>query len=106
MQTLIKLTGSFMLIDPYTRQAIDPYRPHVVKHTPFMDSRIAARQVKVLNADLTDEATDAEFAVFWADSEGDEALAVASFVSKFTEGSEPEKPAPKKRGKAAASTEE
>lgn len=105
MKILIETTGSFMLVDPYTGEQIRPVRPHVMTHTPFLEARIASRQLRVLNAEITDEATDEEFASFWAESKGDKALAVESFVSQFTEGSEPEKPAPKKRGKATKTEE-
>lgn len=95
MKILIETTGSFMLVDPYTGEEINPHRPHVVTHTSFIDQRIASRQLHVVNADLTDEATDAEFAEFWAESKGDAPLAIASFVSKFS--SQDPEPAPKKR---------
>lgn len=97
MKVLIETRGSFMLVDPYTGDQVRPHRPHVVTHTPFIETRIANKQLRLVNAEITDEATDEEFATFWAEAEGDRELAVESFVAKFTEGAEPEKPAPKKR---------
>jgi hypothetical protein len=95
VKILAETTGDFMLHDLSTGQSIQAGRPSVITRSGFVDARIAISQV-VKVADLPDEATDEEFASFWADSDGDQELAVASYLSKF----DPEAPAtPKRRGK-------
>jgi len=84
MKLLVETTGSFGLMDIGVRppQEIAHNRPSVVISTEFIQTRIAKNQLKILGK-LQDEATDAEFINFHADSKGDTELAVSSFMSKF-----------------------
>ena len=85
MKSLLKTTSPIHLVDPCNGQEIHWNRPTVVVHTSFIDSRMSAGDLKLINAEVPDEATDEDFLKFWKDSERDEELAVASFVSSFQE---------------------
>jgi len=100
---LVKTTGDFMLVDRSTRCEIPYNRPAVVRESNFINARVSLGQIKILNAELPDSATDEDFVKYWNDSGHDEDLAVASYVDSF---SEPEKPAPKKRGRPRKSETE
>ena len=86
MKLLVKTTGKFMLLDPMTNCEMESVRPSVVQSSQFVNSRIAVGQIEVIAGHLKEEATDAEFANFWKGSNGDEALAVESFLSAFKKG--------------------
>lgn len=80
---LVETSGSFMLLDPYNGQEVQHNRPSVVVVTGFIEVKIAQGDLKVLSPELREEATDAEFAKYWKDSDRKAELAVASFVSAF-----------------------
>jgi hypothetical protein len=82
MKLLVETTGAFMLTDLASGQEVPSHRPAVVGHSNFFQHRVSLQQLRVLG-ELTDDATDAEFAKFLAESEGDTNLAVESFVSVF-----------------------
>ena len=96
MKVLVKTTGRFMLMFPMTREEVPHNRPAVVTQQSGIDQQIAAGQIKVLSPKLLpDDASDVEFAKFWAESaaaEDQEALAVAAFLSTFEP--EPQVPSP------------
>lgn len=83
MKHLIETVGPHMLMDPYTGEQIAYNRPSVVTYTPFTATRIAAGVIKLLAADISDEASDDFFLEYWNDSDGKQDLAVAAFMSKF-----------------------
>lgn len=95
MKVLVETTGSFMLMS--NGQEVQNNRPSVIVNSDFFQSRVANGQLKVLGQ-LQDTATDAEFAAFWVESKQDNALAAASFISKFgippVTAKDAEKPAP------------
>lgn len=102
MKLLVQTTGKFMLIDSITGNPIEHNRPSVVEPSGFIQHRSMIQQVKHI-ADLSDEATDAEFHKYWKESEGDKDLAIASFVEKFgvkSQSEADEKSAPAKGKKA------
>lgn len=99
MKLLIETTGSFMLVDPETGTEIHHNRPTVAPMSNFVTSRMAKGELKLLSNELSDEATDAEFATFAAESE-DMDLAVSSFVAKF--GPQPVDPKAEAKAKAEA----
>ena len=90
MKLLVETTGPFMLIDSYTKCEIDNNRPSVVLPSEFIQARMTVGQLRVISNELSDGATDEEFAQFWRDS-GKRDLAISSFLSKFgpTEGGAP-----------------
>lgn len=103
MKIIAKPTGAFMLILAYG-ETLMPHRPSVLTCDDFVQSKIAAGMVKVIESDLPEEATDLEYEKFWEESNKDEALSVQSFVSKFKPAAEPEaqpvkEEAPKKAAK-------
>lgn len=97
MKLLVETTADFMLMDMGGSQEIQAHRPAVVTKTPFINTRTADGQLDVL-AQLSDEATDAEFAKYWVESE-DRDLAIAAFADAFSP--EPRaQPKTPQRGKA------
>lgn len=102
MKHLVETTGNFMLLDLGSAQEIDAFRPTVVRLTEWMGVRISKGELKVVAADLKDEATDAEFVTYMKEMNGDAEAAVASFLSKFGKDAiVAEEPAPAKRGRKA-----
>lgn len=103
MKLLAETTGPFMLIDSALNQEIPANRPAVITSSAFTNRFAATNQLRIIVSDLPDEASDKDFAKFWAECEGDHDLAVESFTSQFTDQApEPEpkdetKPAPKRR---------
>ncbi len=98
MKILCETTGDFMLVDLTTGQEVSSTRPAVISMTNFFSQRSMIGQLRKLG-DLTDEATDAEFAKYVTDSDGDIDLAVDAFLSSFGVEAPSEK-APAKRRKA------
>lgn len=99
MKILCETTGDFMLADLANGQSIVSTRPCVVTKTGFTDQRSMIGQIRKL-ADLTDEATDEEFAKYVQDSE-DMELAVESFVAAFGVEKPTEKKVSKRKSKGA-----
>jgi len=91
MKTIVKTTGAFMLSDRYTGDQVNPFRPSVVSNSPFIEQRIAAGQLKVLEGNLPLTATDADFAEFWKENKES---AVDAFLSTLSEPEPKPKPAP------------
>lgn len=80
MKHLVETTGSFMLIDPHNQDPIHSDRPTVIKSTNFIEWRVSLGHLKILAADLPDEATDAEFVEYWKENSE---IAVDAFMSNF-----------------------
>lgn len=86
---LVQALSNIMLVDPSTGDYIDSKRPHVVNNTYFIKQRSGGTvppmtpQIKVFDVELKDDATDAELAKFFKDSDGDEHLAMNAFLSKW-----------------------
>src|SRR4028119_331486 len=57
-------------------------RPSVVTMTEFMNLQILKGLITVVEKDLPDHATDAEFEKFFNDSDKDEAMAAQNFRAK------------------------
>lgn len=102
MKVLIETTGEFMLVDPHVRFEIPADRPSVAQPTPFIHDRAARGQIRILATDLPANTTDEDFLGFWMESDGEQELAVASYLSQFEVE---EKPAPK-RGRGRKKAEE
>jgi hypothetical protein len=84
MKILAKTTGAFTIYDPATGEAVRHGRPGVIRVTPFFTSRTTLGQLEKI-ADLPDEATDADFAGYWAECKDKPEMAIESFLSKFAE---------------------
>ena len=95
MKLLAETTGEFLLHDLSTGQTLQSSRPSVIARSGFIDARIALSQITKI-ADVPDQASDEDFADYWATSEGDRDLAIASYLSTFEQPAAPE---PKKRSK-------
>lgn len=82
MKIIAHTTGSFQLIDGLSGDLVSAHRPSVVKKTSFITARLAIDQLKIV-AEVSDAATDEEFAKHWAEAEGDMDLAIQSFLSIY-----------------------
>ncbi|GFD70949.1 hypothetical protein KUL113_03690 [Tenacibaculum sp. KUL113] len=104
---LAKTTKAFMLMTRFG--TIEAFRPSVIGHCTEVDQFVSQQQVKVLDNDLPDNATDEEFKKFLDSHDGDWETALENFklslegVEETGEGEkDPEKepeseaPAPKK----------
>jgi len=81
MPILVETTGQFQLMDFH--QLVPAHRPAVVEQTNLFSSRALLGQLKILANDLKAGTTDKDFEAFWAESGGDHALAVESFIAAF-----------------------
>jgi hypothetical protein len=96
LKLLVETTGKFMLLDLGGNQQVPSQRPGVVARNTFIETRVAGDQLTILGQ-VSDEATDAEFAKYWAESE-DRDLAIESFMAAYPHEPKPAPaPAPKKR---------
>mgnify|MGYP007079340912 FL=1 len=82
MKILCETTGDFMLMDFSTNQRIPAHRPAVITMTNFFSQRSMLGQLNKFG-DVTDEATDEEFAKYVKESDGDITLAIESFLATF-----------------------
>lgn len=81
---LVETTGEFELVDFDQNGAIVAHdRPSVVFASTFIQSRTSLGQIRVLD-NLTDEATDEEFAKYVKDSDGDIELAISAFKTSYS----------------------
>ena len=100
MKLLVETTGPFQIYYPVPEQFARADRPCVVTQSSAMSVGIASGKLKLLGT-VNDEATDEEFLAFLKDSKGKD-LAVASFLSKFSD-EEPEPEAkPARKAKVAS----
>ena len=74
---LAETTKSFMLMTRFG--IIEAFRPCVIGHCTEVDQFVSQQQVKVLDNDLPDNATDEEFAKFLKAHEGDWETALENF---------------------------
>ena len=93
MKILCETTGSFSLLDSHQGVYIEPGRPAIVEMSEFINQRTMLGQLRKVG-DVPDTASDAEFAKYWHDSEGNKDLAVSSYLSSFEPAPEPEPVAP------------
>lgn len=86
MAYLVKTTGKFYLLSPNAKEEINYDRPHVVHNQLFVELLVGRRQIRVIDADLSEKATDKEFEKYWrefAESATQERSAIASFLTKY-----------------------
>jgi hypothetical protein len=100
MKILCETTGSFSLVDfGQAGAVIEAHRPSVVERSAFVSARAAVGQIRFLG-DVTDEATDAEFAKYVDEAE-DMDLAVSAFLAAFAVEDTSKKKVSGKRGRKA-----
>ena len=102
MKSIVKPTAEHMYMDAHNGQVIEAFRPSVISTTNYTNTLLASGKIKLLASNLTDDATDEEFAKFVTESKGDHDLAVSSFESKFSAVKPAEEPAPAKPTAAKA----
>lgn len=102
MKAIVKTSKSIVLMDPLTKDVIEEHRPVLVNWTQFIQARVGQGEIVVLAGDLPSESSSEEFDEFWAASEGNEELAIESFLSSFGEPESEEKPKGKKKTPAKA----
>lgn len=83
MKAILKPIGDFMLIDPQTHEVLWPNRGSVMVWTEFLAARTGSGQIEVLASNLDDTASDDEFLAFVVASNGNQDLAVASYISSL-----------------------
>ena len=84
MKAIVKTKPGTMLLEVSHSQEVPDGRPAVVLLTYFIHQHIGFGSLKSLAGDLPDEASDAEFAEFWKECDGNEELAVQSYMSKLS----------------------
>lgn len=98
MKAIVETKGQIMLVEPTSRDVIPEDRPAVVHWSNFLESRAGSGQIKVYKANLPDEASDADWAEFFAgDDKQETALLVDAYVAKFDVQEAPKKPSPRKK---------
>ena len=83
MSKLIVKTKNILLVDTISGEVIYEDRPSIVTDTSFVHGRAAIGQVTIVKNYLPDSASDADFQKFWTESEKNEELAIASFMSSL-----------------------
>ncbi len=96
MKLIVTPLGPHGYMDPTTGDEVQPFRPSVVQHSSFIDTLIGSSKIKLIANDLSDEASDKEFALYYRESGKDVELAVESFLSSFAKPKDEEKEASKK----------
>ena len=97
-KAILRVKTPINLLEPVTGELLAEDRPYVLIWTQFFQARVGAGQVEVLEGDLPMEASDEEFARFWAETEGKVDLTIESFKSLF----ESKEEKPRARAKKAA----
>lgn len=82
MKHIVQATQPIVLMDPNNGQIVEQ-KPSLITHTQFIAVRIGLGEIKILVADVPDEATNEEFQKFIVDSEGNHDLAIDSFMSQY-----------------------
>lgn len=98
MKCIIVTTGMFSLLTPYGEH-VRPTRPTVVRRSSFIDSRIFKKELKLLVAELPEEASDEDFVQVWKESKktkkNREEFAAQAYAAEFeVEVEESVEPAP------------
>jgi hypothetical protein len=95
MKLIVKPNGPHGYMDPTSRDEVQPFRPSVVKSTPYIESLIGSGKLKLVSNELSENATDKEFAKYHAECKDDPELCLQSFLSKFGVHKDAEKEAEK-----------
>ena len=83
MKAIVKTTGNFGLYDLGAGQDIEAGRPAVVTVTPFINMRMGLGQISTIQGDISEEANDVAFQKFLAETEGDQELAIQSYIASL-----------------------
>lgn len=81
---LCETTGEFELVDYGQNAIIVSDRPTVLNQSTFVSQRAAVGQIRILESQLSDEATDAEFEKYFNDSDKNTQLAIDSFKAAYS----------------------
>ena len=84
MKMLVSTIGDFMLRSSHTGDELNWQGISLVRDCPFVQSKIALNVVKCHATNLKDSATTEDWQNWLKESEGNEELAVESFVSAYT----------------------
>lgn len=95
---LVETKGDFFLNDRSTGCQIEEFRPSVVVHSSFLERFISNGTVRVLENELSDEASDEAFLEFWKE---DPETAVDAFVAADAGNSPDDDPAEVKKPRKA-----
>jgi hypothetical protein len=72
-----------MLLNMPTYEEIPSQRASVTSQTPFVDTKINKKEVKILARGLPRQASDADFKEVLMEMEGDEKAAAAAYCAEF-----------------------
>lgn len=97
MKCLVETKDSCQLVTPMGELAAFN-RPSVLSKSGFVASRLEMGHLSMVEDNLSDEASDAEFQKYLKDSKGDAELAAASFAEKYGVKAK-KKPGPKPKAK-------
>jgi hypothetical protein len=80
---LVETIGDITLIDMNQGLELRWNRPTVAKPSPFISLKQADGQLRVLESDLDESASDEEFGKFWAEHGPDKDAAIANFLTSL-----------------------
>lgn len=86
MAYLVRLDKPVLLADPVSGQRILNDRPYLLHNMAFVQLCVSRRQLRVIDAEVSDRATDHDFEMIWGefrDCETQERSAIASFLSMY-----------------------
>ncbi len=84
MKLLVESRGPWVLMNPVITGEVVPHnRPAVIRNSPWVGAQIAQEHMRVLH-ELPDEATDADFLLWWRECDAKRDLAIASYIAAHT----------------------
>ena len=82
MKILVETTGAFQLVHTELNEHVRSHGKTIIEKSQWAQEKVSIGQLLV-TLQLSDEATDAEWLDTLRDSDGDEALALASFEDRY-----------------------
>ena len=82
MKILVETTGAFQLVHTELNEHVRSQGKTVIEKSQWAQEKVSIGQLLV-TLQLSDEATDAEWLETLRESDGDKALALASFADRF-----------------------
>ncbi len=86
MAYLVRVEKKIGLLDPQSRILVRNNRPYLLHNRDFVSLCVSRRQMRVIDAEVADNATDADFEHIWGqfcESKTQEKSAIASFLSIY-----------------------
>lgn len=83
MKALVETTTNSILVDALTGDVVEWNRPSVVTWSSLLEARTGAGHLRVIHANLLDEATDQDFVDCLAACDGKVDLAIEAYLSEM-----------------------